>query len=239
VKAGSGTFELTGNNGFAGGVDVNAGTLLVNNASGLGTGTGAVTVAANATLGGKGTIVPNVGNLVTINGTLAPGGELDPGGTLVNPINTLSIGAPANPAVVTFQNGGVLAVEIAGNGDAAADRDQLAVTGVLNFLTVGGSPRVRVLRSGGSFDPNQVHTYTIATAGAPIQLDGSPTANLNGLLDTSGFASPGSFSLARNGNQLVLTFQPVPEPAAVALLFTAVVGAAEYLRRRRPGAARE
>ncbi len=56
LKDGSGTVALSGANTYNGGTTVSAGTLLVNNTSGSGTGTGAVTVAASARLGGTGTI---------------------------------------------------------------------------------------------------------------------------------------------------------------------------------------
>jgi autotransporter-associated beta strand protein len=57
VITGNGTIILTAGNSFAGGVYVTAGNaLLVDNASGSGTGSGLVTVPADATLGGTGTI---------------------------------------------------------------------------------------------------------------------------------------------------------------------------------------
>ena len=54
-KDGSGTLTLTGTNTYGGGTAVTRGTLLVNNTSGVGTGTGDVTVSnAGTTLGGTG-----------------------------------------------------------------------------------------------------------------------------------------------------------------------------------------
>ncbi len=74
VKDGPGAMSLSGANTFAGGVNVNAGTLLVNNTTGSGTGTGAVNVSSGATLGGTGTI----GGATTIAGgaTLATGASV-------------------------------------------------------------------------------------------------------------------------------------------------------------------
>ena len=87
VKAGTGLWRLTGSNDYKGTTTVNAGTLIVN---GNNSGTGAVTVAKDATLGGKGTIAGRV----TVNGTLLVGDTLaaDKGLTLKS---NLVLGADA------------------------------------------------------------------------------------------------------------------------------------------------
>ena len=69
VKEGTGYWRLTGKNVYSGTTTVNAGTLIVN---GQHTGTGAVTVAAGATLAGKGKLAA----AVTVNGTLLVGDTL-------------------------------------------------------------------------------------------------------------------------------------------------------------------
>lgn len=83
VKLGSGILELTGNNTFSGGTTVAAGTLLVNNTAGSGTGTGSVNVAANASLGGTGSIAGGIAfdgssflNVATIADPLAVTGTV-------------------------------------------------------------------------------------------------------------------------------------------------------------------
>jgi autotransporter-associated beta strand protein len=70
AKSGLGTMRLTGTNNYGGGTTVSAGKLLVNNASGSGTGSGGVVVDGGI-LGGTGTIA----GVVTVNagGTLSPG----------------------------------------------------------------------------------------------------------------------------------------------------------------------
>ncbi len=60
VKEGSGILTLGGDNSFAGGVAVNVGTLLVQNTTGSGTGSGNVTVANLAAVGGDGSISGNL-----------------------------------------------------------------------------------------------------------------------------------------------------------------------------------
>jgi fibronectin-binding autotransporter adhesin len=68
VKDGAATLTLTGANTYTGTTTINAGTLLVDNATGRGTGVGTVTVAAGAALGGTGT----VGNVIAL-GDIRPG----------------------------------------------------------------------------------------------------------------------------------------------------------------------
>jgi len=85
VKNGNGVLELTAANTYNGPTIVSNGTLLVNNTTGFGTGSGAVTVVAGATLGGTGAVA-------TL--TLQSGAVLSPGsspGTLT--VNTLTMSA--------------------------------------------------------------------------------------------------------------------------------------------------
>ena len=71
TKLGTGSLTLLAASTYNGGTIVSAGTLLVNNTTGSGTGEGSVVVQTNATLGGSGSI----GGAVTVEsgGTLAPG----------------------------------------------------------------------------------------------------------------------------------------------------------------------
>jgi autotransporter-associated beta strand protein len=71
AKIGTNTLTLSGANTYGGGTLVSAGRLLVNNASGSGTGIGAVTVTSDGTLGGAGSINGPV--TIEFGGTLAPG----------------------------------------------------------------------------------------------------------------------------------------------------------------------
>jgi autotransporter-associated beta strand protein len=76
TKVGTGVLTLTNGNTYSGGTRVNAGTLLINNTTGSGTGSGPVTATNGATFGGVGTAAGNTtGSLVNI----LSGGRLDPG----------------------------------------------------------------------------------------------------------------------------------------------------------------
>lgn len=70
-KVGTGKLVLVGASTFTGGTTVSAGSLFVNNISGSGTGSGALTIATGATLGGTG----RIGSATTLDdyATLAPG----------------------------------------------------------------------------------------------------------------------------------------------------------------------
>jgi autotransporter-associated beta strand protein len=92
-KVGTGIWTLTNANTYTGGTTINGGTILVNNTTGSGLGTGAVTVNTGGTLAGNGII----SGAVTVNdgGTLSPGSGL---GTLtVN--NDINIAAGANLSI--------------------------------------------------------------------------------------------------------------------------------------------
>ncbi|BCU77630.1 autotransporter-associated beta strand repeat-containing protein [Luteolibacter sp. LG18] len=114
TKTGAGLLSLSGASTFAGGVTVNAGTLVVANTTGSATGSGAVTVAAGAILGGTGTIT----GATTVSGTLAPGAG----------IGTLKTGA------LTLDATSIAVVEL---NSASATADAVQVTG---NVTLGGGP---------------------------------------------------------------------------------------------------
>lgn len=101
-KTGTGTLSLTAANTYSGGTTVNAGALLVNNASGSGTGSGAVSVLAGGTIGGSGIIAGST----TVAGTLSPGNSL---GLLT--FNDTTAGV----ANLTLQTGSNSIFEINGN----------------------------------------------------------------------------------------------------------------------------
>lgn len=86
VKADSGTAILTRANTYSGTTTVSDGTLLVNNLTGSGTGSGTVQVDYGATLGGTG----RVAGALNVTGVLAPGGGV---ATLVSGTLTMNGGS--------------------------------------------------------------------------------------------------------------------------------------------------
>lgn len=173
TKLGGGTLRLTGANTYTGETAVSQGTLMVNNSSGSGTGTGNVTVKAGATLAGSGT----VGGTVTLEdeGVLAPGdaiGTLTLGGNLVlndggtinyeitdavtadkvvvggnlSPAGTTTVGLP-NPAVLA--DGDYALIEV--SGALGGDASRFSVTSpspskTYSIVYVSGMPNKVVLR---------------------------------------------------------------------------------------------
>jgi autotransporter-associated beta strand protein len=106
TKAGTGTFTLTGANGYLGATTINAGTLQVDGSIA----NSATTLNAGATLGGTGT----VGTVAVNGGTLSPGAS--PG--ILNTGN------------LSFVGGGSLKVEIGstGAGHGGSDSNDVVLT---------------------------------------------------------------------------------------------------------------
>ncbi|PLC01863.1 autotransporter outer membrane beta-barrel domain-containing protein [Variovorax sp. RO1] len=132
VKVGGGTLTLSGANTYAGGTQVTAGTLSVNNKSGSATGTGTVQVRSGATLAGSGTIAGAV--FVVDGGILAAG----------NSPGTLTLGALA------LGGGATLNYELGQAGvPGGALNDLIDVTG---NLQLNGTLNI-AQSAGGTFGP--------------------------------------------------------------------------------------
>ncbi|MEI6607871.1 MAG: autotransporter-associated beta strand repeat-containing protein, partial [Verrucomicrobiota bacterium] len=111
AKDGAGTVILAGSNGYSGTTAVNVGTLLVNGSL---TGSGTVSVASGAILGGTGSIA----GAVTVNGgILAPGASIE----------SLSTGA------LTLNAGSTFAYEMNSSAGAAVAADLQKVFGNLTL----------------------------------------------------------------------------------------------------------
>ena len=157
VKVGSGTQTLSGANTYGGGTIVSNGTLLIDNASGSGTGTGAVTVVSGATLGGTGFMAGPV--------NLGAAAVLRPG----DPVGSLTV---SNNLILN--NASVLQYALGINSSQLVVKRNLTLGGTLNITSAGNfgaGTYVLVIYSGTLTNnglsvgatPNPGLTYTIDT----------------------------------------------------------------------------
>lgn len=180
-KLGSGTLTLTAAQSFSGGLTVSQGTVLVENTSGSGTGSGAVAVNAG-TLGGNGTIAGAVN--VASGATLAPGtsvGRLTINNTLTlagdTAIEVDKAGGTNDVVVATTVNyGGTLTVTDVSGGLVAGDSFTIINAGshTGNFASISGSPGPNLAWD---FNPASGVLSVIATAVNPPTLQYSQAGN--------------------------------------------------------------
>ena len=191
VKTNSGTATVSGANVFTGGASVNAGTLLINNTNGSGTGTNLVTVKTSGTLGGSGIILGAI--TVQAGGTLAPGNGAI--GTLTIS-NTLTLGGNTTIEI----NKGV------GQDLVEASLSTINYGGTLTIANVGGA-----LTAGDTFTNFNAGAFT----GNFSSLIGSPGVNLayafnptNGVLSvvSTGPVTPPVLSVAQSGSTLTFSW---------------------------------
>lgn len=97
TKVGAGKAILSGDADYQGGTTVSAGALFVNSSSG----SGPVSVASGATLGGTGKICPATGKSISVAGAIAPGGDAGSVGTLTID----GAASTAGSALATFASG--------------------------------------------------------------------------------------------------------------------------------------
>ena len=204
TKLGSGVLTLNGANSYAGGTNVNVGTLVVGDgtsASAALSGGGAVSVAGGATLGGYGSVTGNVTNNGTIgvanalaslasgatgnfqiNGNLTNAGLAQLGGSGVG--NTLTVAGNYTGQSATIALNTVLA------GDGAAS-DRLVVSGG----TASGSSALKVTNVGGA------GAQTIADGIQVVQAVNGATTGASAFTLSGGSVSAGAYTyfLARGG----------------------------------------
>ena len=189
TKIGRGTLILTNANTYTGGTTIENGTLVVNNVSGSGTGTGAVQVNAGV-LGGKGTIA----GAVTVGTGSGRGSGLDPGRPGSNPGHFLSI-----LGALILNSDGTYSV-----GLKATDQtvDQVMANGV----TINGAQFHFAVHGQHVLSPGTVFTVIENTAATPIA---GAFANLpdGSLITSNGHTFQASYE-GGDGNDLTLMVVP-------------------------------
>jgi autotransporter-associated beta strand protein len=230
TMTGAGVQTLAGANTYAGNTTVSAGTLQL-------TGSGSFAASPRVTVGtaaGSSAVLDVAGvtggaNFANGGFALAAGQALAGHGTVVGPVtvrdgSTVAPGASVGTLTVdgmTWEGGGRYEFEYAG-----ATGDRIDGTGLLNLGALSGTNRFTIhIASPGPPEPPQA--FTLAS------FDGGITG-----FDPSNFAFTGFFTgsplLTSNGNNLVLTFTPAPEPRLLLLLSAATTGVI-WWRLGRPG----
>ena len=209
TKSGGGTLTLSGANTYLGGTIVNAGTLLINNVSGSGTGSGSVIVNnSGSVLGGSGTMTGPV--TVNSGATLAPGA-------------TASSTAILNTGSVTLL-GATLALNVNGT-TAGTSYDQLNVSGAITIT--GGTLALNF----GAFTPAATDRFFITLNDGIDPVIGT-FASVTGL--PSGFALV--YDANRDGGLVGndIAIQAIPEPSTwCAAAFAAAIISFQLRHRAR------
>jgi autotransporter-associated beta strand protein len=230
-----------------GSVSINSGGVVALN-SGV-TLTNPITLAAGSPVGGAvagfGTFAPSSGGITLSNGaTVDPGsGQLDNGhsSSLLPIPGKLSFGAATT---VTFGPGGQFLFSLTdASGAAGTGYGTIDVPGTLSITANAGAPfEIYIF----SYDPSTGQTgnaanfnaagnysWTLASAGSITNFN----ATYFNVVSANFLNGPGSghFYVSESGNELMLNFTPVPEPATWAMVAvgTLAIGAGAVARRRR------
>jgi hypothetical protein len=219
-KIGPGTLVFAGPNSYAGGTTIDEGTLRVANTTGSATGPGAVAFPGTLAGGNGGTSFSDstqgfISGAVSVQG----GGTLAPG---VNGPGLLSVAGG-----VTMKTASIWSIDLAshisrtGATPADVNTNDRVVT-PLDIL-FGNSLTIPIDGGGQSFANGSTYDYFI---GRDDGLVGGLPANVT--FEPTNFASPvdpSEFALLRSadGQGIILTFRPVPEPGNLALLGAAAL----------------
>jgi autotransporter-associated beta strand protein len=246
-KQGAGTLTVTGTNTFDAGTTVNGGTLLVNNTTGSGTGSGAVSVSnAGTVIGGNGTVAGNL--TVNAGALIAPGSAANTAGTLTIGGSTVVIAgngvaetrvnfdytnatgnvAGLTPATWSSYNGSLL------TGNGGQSNDLLNFTASTTSLSWGTGGKISLNQIGSAYSWVQGDVFNLLdwtalgdSGNGPGSIGGTFNSAsdfnlplLNGGLawDTSRFVTTGAIAV-------------VPEPSRALLMLFGLM--ALFFRRRR------
>jgi autotransporter-associated beta strand protein len=242
TKDGSGTLTVSNpDSAYTGVININAGTLKLVGSATYSSGSNRVHLASGATLdatgltgglryGGDPSLRLNVTNGDTLDGTgtVTGGLRVNNGGTVYPGDN--GVGALTVIGAGDFKTGSTWKVKLGTaipGGTNTSNRIDFS-----DVLNVGDAANMAIDGSGLVYAAGQTYDYVIATSGAANFTLG--TVNFQPTnFDPSGVASPSSFSLVTSGDELILRFTPVPEPAQVTAAGFAAVAGCGLLRRRR------
>jgi hypothetical protein len=239
VTLNSGTITLSGASTYTGTTNVAGGTSYINNSTGSGTGTGAITVANGAALGGTGIIKPGNGNGISlaahsslISGGVQSGTTAGQGLTLDN---TTAQGTILDASITTAN----LSFYLGSGSNFETNTSHLNILGntanELKFVA-GDSITLNDL-SGGLLNPN--NAYLLIQAGSNADYSGlTTTGDINGMTNQNGYVTTPLTILGNSTEftnvQLYLSngdLEVAPEPSAWLLGVVACAGFV-YLRRR-------
>lgn len=224
VKTGDGTTTLSGAHTFTGGTSLMEGTLNVTNTTGSATGSGALSIAAAATLSGTGSVLATTGD-ITLNGTLSIGDA-----SLASSVSSsLQFGTTGGHQTVIGSNS-ALRFDLfsgAGAGDntfSLTSSDLLLLYGDISML------------SGATLILDNPNSMTAWAIGDKWRLwDVSHAGTLSGSAGFSAIIAP-----FLNGTDKAFSFDSstgilsiiAPEPGRAAFIFLGLCGL--LMRRRRP-----
>lgn len=221
-KIGPGTADFRGPSTYSGATTVREGRLLVNNTTGSGTGSSAVTVKAGAVLGGNG--------FMQERARAEPGGVIAPG----NSVGTLTSGAS-----ITLDSRAIYEWELLAVGLPAADSTGLSaaaghdlLVSTESFISLESDTVVRAIGLPGfdaGFQPQLSYSWLLARAGAGILLPAGLAPNV-ALFAPAG--ANGIYTLSTARGELYLNYAPVPEPATWGLLLSGLLAVTLALRRK-------
>jgi len=217
-QVGTGITILDEDNTYTGTTTVSAGTLLINGSNGPST----VTVAHGATLGGTGTI----GGNTTISGTHSPGNS--PGLQIFENDLTYENGATiifeADSNTVTGRGTNFDGIDVGGN---------LTLNGTVTLILVfnGQGSTVDWTNNLWATDQEWLLLDIGGTTEGTLSM-GLVSVDMNGVLLAT-VRPNASFSVTSDGQNLLVSYNAIPEPSI--LTFITLAGIAGLIARRRNG----